>query len=389
MMKAQAQPPMKPVSAAEVFQAGRRTTRGPSLARLGALSGLLTGLALAVGVWLPEALALGPTHTRLVFPLMVLGALGVCALTTLAGWLVARGGSGAAAALGWGTAALLVVLLLGHLPYDGRTLLIWIIDPRFWGQSLYPFEVGARARMWLGGFFVGLALGLVGLVQNYRLEGVRGSLNRGRLSLRTVVLLLLPLPLLALAGWVADENLNRPLRVAPLLVAEALSTGRTYTGDLAALGEERGVNYRAINGVRELIGEAGYSLQLVNIGLGPADTVFVRADFDNGAWVYCRVLADQLAHCFDASPPYTRGLAGLLSGAGTPDCAACAVTVSADLAAWLRLEGARFAGPPEITRVAQWGSQVIMRVSDPSGYITLECDFVGLGPYHLTGCREV
>ncbi len=377
-----------PLSAAEVFRLGRRTAPGPSLARLGALNGLLVGLALALGAWLPEALTLGQSPVRLVYPLLLLGTAGVLALTTLAGWLTARWEAAPAAVLVWGAATAPVVLLMGHLPYDGRNLLIWLLDPRFAGRVVYSFDAGAQTRMWVAGFFLALVLLLLGLVQNYRLEGVRGALTRGRLSFRASALLLLPLPLLVLAGWAADDNVNRPLRTAPLLVDDAFSTGRSYPGDLIALAQTTGVNYSAINGVRGLIGAAGYTLLLGDMDLGGAAMVIVTADFDNGAWVYCRVQADQLSHCYDASPPYVGGFAGALSGAGTPDCQACTVRVAPDLAAWLREQGARFTQPPQITRLAQWGSHVLMRAADPAGGDAVECFFTGLGPYTISSCRE-
>lgn len=378
----------KPLSAAEVYRAGQRVAPGPSLARLGALNGLLVGLALALGAWLPEALTLGQSPVRLVYPLLLLGTAGVAVITTLAGWLAARWEAAVASALAWGAAAVLVALWMGHLPYDGRNLLIWLTDPRFAGRAVYAFDAAAQVRLLVAGFFLALALLLLGLVQNYRLEGVRGALARGRLSGRAVVLLLLPLPLFALAGWVADDNLNRPLRAAPLLVDEALSTGRTYPGDLIALARETGVNYNAIDSVRPLIGDAAYQLMLGDMGLGGAQVVMVTADFDNGAWVYCRVQAEQLSHCFDARPPYVDGLAGALSGAGTPDCRACTVRVTPDLAAWLAAQGARFTQPPVITRLGQWGSHVLMRAADPGTGLAVECFYTGLGPYTIASCRE-
>jgi hypothetical protein len=115
-----------------------------------------------------------------------------------------------------------------------------LIDPRFAGRVVYVFDAAAQVRLLVAGFFLALALLLLGLVQNYRLEGVRGALTRGRLSFRATLLLLLPLPLFALAGWVADDNLNRPLRVAPLLVDDASSTGRSFRRPDCAGQRDRG-----------------------------------------------------------------------------------------------------------------------------------------------------
>jgi hypothetical protein len=282
----------------------RERAAARTLERLGLLNGLLFGLALALGAYLPEVLALGFGPTRFVLPVAALGGLLMVAISTLAGWVGARFTASYAAPLAWLVAAGLIMLVAGHVPYEGRSLMIWLADRRFWGRDLYPFDAFALVRMLLAGFFIGLGLIVFGLLQDYRLEGVRGALNRGRLSLRAALLLLLPVPLIAGVGLAADNNVSEPLRVAPRLVETAFTIARTYSGDLAALSRETGENYGAVNSVRHLIGEADYTLMLGAMDLGPSQTVYVVAHFDNGAWVNCRVLANQLSHCYDASPPF-------------------------------------------------------------------------------------
>lgn len=364
----------------------RERAAARTLEWLGLINGLLFGLALALGAYLPEVLALGDSPVQLVWPVAGLGALLVALTATVAGWLGGRFQAAYAAPLGWIVAAVATILVVGHMPYEGRTLVVWLVDGRFWGRDLYPFDEAAQVRMLVAGFFIGLALVIPGLLQDYRMEGVRAALSRGRLTWRAMLLMLLPLPLIAAAGYAADNNISQPLRVAPLVVDEAIQTGRTYAGDLAALGRERGVNYSAVNGVLDLMGEADYTLMLGAMDLGAAQTVFVVAHFDNGAWVNCRLLAGQLSHCYDASLPYTLGLAGALTGAGTPDCQACTVRVEAETSAWLRAQGQHFAGAPTFARLAQWGSQVLMRAQDPVSGYAVECWFEGMATPQVTGC---
>jgi hypothetical protein len=382
-------PPLTHVPLPDLQTSAHERAAARLLVRLGLANGFLFGLALALGACLPEVLALGDRPVRLAVPLAVAGGVLVTVIASLAGWLGARFTAAFAAPLAWLAAAILITLVAGHLPYEGRTFLVWLVDRRFWGRSLYPFDEPALVRTLLAGFFIGLGLILPGLLQDYRLEGVRGALNRGRLSLRAVVLLLLPLPLAAAAGLAADGNINRPLRVAPLLVDEAITTARAYTGDLAALGRETGVNYSAVAGVLDLIGDAHYTLTLAEMDLAAAQTVIVVAHFDNGAWVNCRVLAEQLSHCYDASLPYTLGLAGALSGAGTPDCRACTIRADEATRAWLLERGRRFSGPPVFTRLAQWGSHVLMRAADPASGYALECWLEGIVAPEITSCREI
>ncbi|MCC7359061.1 MAG: hypothetical protein IT317_06275 [Anaerolineales bacterium] len=366
----------------------RAPARGWSLPRLALLNGFLIGLALALGAYLPDVAALAQAPVRLAASVALMGSLGVVALASAAGWLGGRFEALLPGVLAWAVAAALIVVLMGHLPYEGRSLAAWLADPRFWGRAVYVFDTPAQVRQYLAGFFVLLGLVILSVVQGYRLEGVRAALSRGRLTARASLLLFLPLPLAAGLGYIADNNINRPLRVAPLLVHDAFETARAYSGDLFALSRETGVNYGAVAGVRDLMGEAGYTLMLGELDLGVAETVIVVAHFDNGAWINCRVLASQLSHCYEASGPYVQGLAGALSGQGTPDCLACTPTPDAATRAWLLDHGRNFNGPPRVTRLAQWGSHVLMRAADLASGYAIECFYAGMTPVRISACRE-
>jgi hypothetical protein len=363
-------------------------TRRLSL-RLGLRNGLLFGLALALGVWAPGAISLSTSHVRLLYPSLLLGCLALL-LGGLGGWLAAWLGRAFASGLIWLLAASLMAWTIGHLPYEGRTLTVWLADRRSWGLAIYPFSPSAQARMMMAGFFVVLLLAILGLLQNYRLEGVSSETEAdGRMSSRAWFLLLLPLPLVLGVGLIADEQVNSPLRVAPKLVHEAIRTGRTYPGDLFELSLQRGVNYNAISGVRDQMSES-YSLLVGEVDLGVANTVFVVAHFDNGAWINCRVVANQLSFCYDASPPYHQGFSALLTTGETPeDCPMCTVKINDEQRAWLLARSENFAGSPRLTRLAQWGSYVLMRAESPDGDYAVECLFKGISPVRLEHCREV
>lgn len=358
--------------------------------RLGLRNGLLIGLALALGVWAPDAILLSTSRVRLFYPSLLLGCLMVVLLGGLGGWLTSWVGRSSVGGLIWLAVAGLMTWTVGHLPYEGRSLTVWLADRRSWGLPIYPFSSTAQSRMVVAGFFIGLLLIILGLVQEYRLEGIRAETDvDGRMSGRAWFLLVLPLPLVFGVGLIANILVNSPLRVAPQLVHEAIRTGRTYPGDLFQLSLERGVNYNAIAGVRGLM-SAHYSLTIGEIELGAANTIFVVADFDNGAWINCRVVADQLSHCYDANPPYQRGFSALLTTGQTPeDCPECAVKVSDEQRAWLLARSENFAGLPRITRLAQWGSFVLMRAESPSSGYAVECLFHGHSVVRLEHCWEV
>ncbi len=353
--------------------------------KLGLQNGLLVGLALALGAWAPDAILLSTSHVRLVYPSLILGLVSLLLLGGLFGWVTAWVGRTWAGALVWLLGAGLMMLVLGHLPYEGRTWVQWLADRRSWGLPVYRFDEAAGQAMMVAGFFVLFLLGVLGLVQGFRMEGIAGETTEdGRLGGRAWFLMLLPLPFVAAVGLIADGRINKPTRTAPLLVHEAIRTGRTYEGDLFALSQESGVNYNAIASVRDQMSQE-YSL---SIGSVDQDTVFVVADFDNGAWINCRVLADNLSFCYDASLPYTRGFSALLTSGQTPeDCPACYIRVGDDLRDWLLARSDAFAGSPRVSRLAQWGSYVVMSAESPAGDYALECRFQGMSPVALETCR--
>jgi hypothetical protein len=283
-----------------------------------------------------------------------------------------------------------MIRVIGMVPYEGRSLIVWLADRRAWGLPIYPSSEAAGVGVWLAGFFVVLLLVFLGLLQPYRMEGVTGeSDDAGRLGGRGWFLLLLPLPLLVGVGFVADSMVNKPLRVAPQLVDEAITVGSTYQGDLFEYGLEKGVNYQAISSVRDQLSE-NYALSIGSVDLGVSDTVMVVADFDNGAWINCRVVAEQLSFCYDASLPYMQGLPSVITTGELPEgCPYCKFSVSDDLRSRLHGRKADFAGTPEVTRLAQWGSHVLVQAESPDGEYAIQCLFEGLAPVRLDRCWEV
>jgi hypothetical protein len=362
----------------------------PVLARLGRRQGWLTGLALALGAWGLHAVVLSRSHAQDVYAPLLLGLAALLLVGGLAGWVVALRNSTLWGGVIWLLAAIAMTWILGHVAYEGRSLLAWLAEPRFWGLPIYPYSPAARARLLMLGFFVVLFLTVLGFLQSYRLEGIVAETEEdGRLSGRAWFLLLVPLPFLVGLGLIADNLLHQPERMAYRLVHEAIRTGRTYSGDLFELSLERGVNYNAIAGVRDQM-SAGYTLSTVEVVLGRTNALVIGADFDNGAWIHCRVIADQLSHCYDASLPYVQGFSALLTqGQTPPDCRACTMRLTEEQRAWIAARAGRWDGAPAITRQAQAGSTVLMEAQSPSEQPAVECRFRGASPVVLDQCWDV
>lgn len=308
---------------------------------------------------------------------------------TLAGWLTSRWPQFGITLLVWLLAAILATLIITYQPSFGRNLVAWLSDTRFWGLSIFPDLDAPYVSVLLAGFAIFMALVILAVVQSYRLEGAQRELGiGGRMSARSLVILLWPLIFVALAGYVTNDIAGDKTARDALLVQEAINTGRTYDGDLFQLGLERGVNYSAINGVRDQMSPT-YSLLIGGIDADTA-TTFVVAHFDNGAWITCRIINGQLNFCYDAEPPYTTGLAALISGEELPeDCRGCLPGVAEDTAAWLQDQGKQMGENPTIERLAQKGGYVLMRVTSESGNKAIECWFNGISPVQLESCVEM
>jgi hypothetical protein len=357
-------------------------------ARLGLLFGFLVAFTMAVGAWCPDVL----TQLRLPTPYAathyLLGLIPLLLVGGLAGWLSARLDNGLASVAIWFVAAVLMSYVVGYIPSAGRTFLAWLVDDRFWGEIIYPFAEDAAIRLRLAGFFTVLILVLMAVVQNYFLEGVRHAMTSdGRLSGASWFRLFIALIPSLVAGLVTYTVIYQPFRAAPLLVHEAIQTGRTYEGDLFELSLSRGVNYSAIRGVREQL-SGQYTLQVGEINIDSA-TTYIVATFSNGAWIICRVVADQLSYCYDAAPPYTVGLAAVITDtAVADDCNTCTFALSDEWRLWLQARGHKFDGAPLVQRLGQQGSHVIMQAKSASNNYTLQCAFHGLQRIQLDRCWE-
>jgi hypothetical protein len=358
--------------------------------KLGLRNGLLIGLALALGALVPRAITLSSAHVQGMYPALLLGLLALLLLGGVAGWLSVWRSSALWGALLWLLASAAMTWTLGHLPYEGQSLAAWLGERSFWGLPVYAFSAAAQARLLMAGFFIVLCLTILGLLQNYRLEGIDSETDaEGGMSGRAWFLLLLPLPLVLGVGLAADNIVGSSERVAQQLVHEAIRTGRTYDGDLFELSLKRGVNYNAIAGVRDQM-SARYALSTGEVTLAASSSVVIVAHFDNGAWINCRVTADQLFHCYDASPPYMQGFPALLTGSETPEgCRECAIKVDESQRDWFLDRSDLWGGTPHITWLAQRGSYVLMQAQSPQTGYGVECLFHGISPVTLSQCWEV
>ncbi|MBK8988468.1 MAG: hypothetical protein IPM39_20765 [Chloroflexi bacterium] len=233
-----------------------------------------------------------------------------------------------------------------------------------------------------------LAAVVLAVFQEVRLFGLQAEMGDGRWPNAQVWKgLLLPMPIVLLAAFLTTQIMGSSSWQAVPLVHQAIERSRGYEGDLFALSRREGVNYNALKGVRELLGP-DYMLTLSEID-AVSTTTNVTAVFTAGGWINCRVVNEQLSHCYDASPPYTSGLIGLLTGQTEPeDCGDCFPNPEPQAQAWLDAHRMQFGAAPVVQRQAQYGSYVIMTITSEDGRQSADCLFRGVSNVRLVGCDE-
>lgn len=361
----------------------------PLYRQLGLINGLLIGSAMGLGAWGAEALKVTRLDIPLYLPSLLLGFAAVMFLGGMTGWLTARVARAMLTVLLWVLTAILSMLIIGYMPYHGRTFIAWLADPRFWGKAIYPYTLGGTTSgLILGGLLVILVLGILGLLQGYRLDNMMAEAGRRQtLTGRVWLSLAVPLPIVFLASLVTQNVIANPSATAVELTHRAIAGAQGFEGDYLDLGKVDGVNYVALRGLEGRL-EGPFTLAVTEID-SSMGIVIVAANFENGNWVYCRSINDQLIYCYDAARAYDLTLHSLLTGEPVPEtCLECDPGAAGAWGDWFaaRIEGLGVA--PRIERQAQQGSQILFRITGESGLV-IECWFEGISPVKLTSCHEI
>jgi hypothetical protein len=364
----------------------------PGYQKLSLFNGLLIGTALALGSWGQEAARLARVPLQNRYTSLVLSSMALILLCGLAGWFTAwiagRLERNWLTFLIWLGTAGLCTLIIGYQPYLGRTLAEWVADTQAWGLPIYEAQGITNIAVMLGGLAIIIILSVLALLQSTRLEQAVNELGHaGQMNSKTWFILLWPMIFVALAAALTSSAQINPAAEAAFTVHKAIEVAQTAEGDLHQLGIEAGVNYSALNAVREQLTE-NYTLRIGEIDPQSTQT-FVLAEFDNGAWINCHTISDQLTFCYDASPPYTTGLLSLITGEAPPEnCRGCPPRASDVWQTWLQERAPLLGSDPQFERLGQWGGYVLMRVTAADGSYSFECLFDNMSPVQVASCYE-
>ncbi|MCA9899357.1 MAG: hypothetical protein H6654_09200 [Ardenticatenaceae bacterium] len=366
----------------------------PSFRRLGLVYGVLIGLAIAVGFWLPKMLVMSRLPVWFPYGGAILSGLAVLLLGGVAGWLSSAVHRPLFAFLVWLATAVLICVGLGTLPPIGQNWAVWLADARFSGLDITPAP--DHLFWWsyvIAGFLLISLLPLMAILQNSNLVSAHQELVYGRRLNRQVVFrLLLPALLAGFLGSLFPDLTTSAPRNALIITDQAIQRVRDYDGELFQLSLDTGFNYNALDSVREQL-DGPYTL-LVNEVVDEWSSAVITAHFESGAWVNCRVNITQedatyFSFCFDAGIPFTDGMNHLLyNNVPADSCRRCEVNADATWQTWLQERASLFASEPVWQRVAQYGRFILIEATT-SQNSRISCQLEGSEVIQLVSCEEM
>ncbi|MEJ2570452.1 MAG: hypothetical protein P8Y98_07900 [Anaerolineales bacterium] len=258
--------------------------------RYGLFFGIIGALAYSCAAWGVDGFDLSKSHA--IYPWLKLG-LGTWICVIIGGaaslFTVIKD-RGQVSVVVWLFTGVAFGLLVGHIPFEGATMLLNRFDPDLSRLIAYPFHEGARTRTIFA--IVGSA-GIFLIAGPFLPSLVDISSKAGKFFERWMPIVVWA-GLFVLAGSLADSVVNQPLRSPVIVMDELVQFKLDHEGIPIEHEEALEMHVSALGSITDLIQRprrlilGGYDVTLVSID--------VLIDFD-GVWVKCAVLDDQPGYC--------------------------------------------------------------------------------------------
>lgn len=365
--------------------AGLDETRRWNLS-VGTAYGFVWGLFFALFVWGYDALQLTLIHAEMPWAKLFLGLPVSLAVGTLLGFLSALISFGPVSALLGALAGGFLCWLAGHMPYEGGNLAAWLLHPDLWGVDIFPYGFAANVRMWLT-VPVGVVLGAAaGYMQVWAVEWAwAGATARGRMGLRSWLVLLISVPFLLAVAAVVDTVVSGPWRAPQVRVADTIE--RVRTGVSPA---QQDASYRSIKPFRDrLVG--AYVTCLADYEVETSYFTYVDAVFESGLVLRCRVAGgEQVVYCEDFGKKAVGWMDDLIRAGRSGERRwqrqpIQTLEVEETVVAWLRDHAAEMEGDYQVEPLDRSGGCFRLAARFQSGF-TLICRFRGGSPVVVEWC---
>ncbi len=357
--------------------------RGRFMRQAGLLYGAIFAIGFAFALWGPDAIALQQAFVYLWWGKFAIGFVLILPVCLFAGWL---SGSVSQSAVGiglWIVACPIIILIAGHVPYDGVSWLASLNDPYPTAQVMYPFTAPTAAitgLCMLMGAGIGLFMGLISLFAIGRAWD--RSTRSNRLSLRSILMLGLSLiPIVPLAP-IVDYYIDAPRRFALVDVQTVI--------DLA-LDPRVNLDSLRMPFLKNLRGDlsANYSLMWVS---STADEQMSNIDvqFDNGLLLRCDYNFGNVSLCTRLNQNLNEWMTELMT-TGHLSCKGCSVRTDRVTRRWLAATLPTLNGSASLLSVSLLKHQsgwVYERAVFDNGQL-IDCRFSGDSPIIVDLCVEI
>ncbi len=346
----------------------------------GLIYGLIAGFWFSLGVWALDAWLLQQANGDFTWLKFAIGAPFLIFLGGVAGWLTARFDNSFLGALIWLATGIAYIWICSHVPFQGQSIALGLLDLDFAGLELYPFVESIVIRMSLLYLVVGLLMAIFGGFELFFVESATRSSGQFGRFFALLICFILYIPL----GMMVDDLINRTLREPIAGMNELIQFGVGLQNQTVSKETQREMGVRAIRIFGDRINRP-YRIILGKYDPIMLDEIHVYVDF-SGEWGGCSVLVNRPMVCWLSSERYLRSLACLVEGGTAQKCKIKtlpgAEPVQMDVFAKLDAE------PLEYGILGQRGTQVLVMAADAEGD-QVKCNYRELDAVYLESCQPV
>ncbi|MBN1147126.1 MAG: hypothetical protein JXA78_07710 [Anaerolineales bacterium] len=362
------------------------------LVKAGIAYGVIFGLGFALLTWGLDSLALLSNGAALPFIKLFMGlpiALLACAL---AGWWGGASSSAIVPVTLWAVVCGGLGVLAGHIPFEGHNLVIWLLEPRLWGEVIFSFDNPAKVRTILIVMMSAPLGAAVGYIESLAVQWAWDRKTaRGGLSLGSWMALLVAIPMAILPAAVANSLMNQPLSIPQRAVGELLNL--TLSGEIDESGAY-GSSYRSLKPYLGSLSEQ-YETYFVSFGseTGSWYSAYIDVAFDNGFVMRCATSGDDVIYCDDFRARLMGWAddlvrAGLYGERPWEEAKVRRLVVENTVVAWLAAHRDQLSENYQAERASQQSGWVFVSVQFDTGFNML-CRFRNAAPVVVDQCIEV
>jgi hypothetical protein len=252
--------------------------------------GFAAGLVFGCITWMPDAIGLAQSHAVLPWLKFCMGTPVSILLFSLAGIIAIHKDSLPFTLICFGSAAVIVAIIAGHLPYEITSRAIQVVDPALSEMISLPFHEGALTRTVLTVIINFVAVVFASLFFDYLVS--QSYLSDSIIS--AIIPLIIFILFFALNGYIANDLNNKPFTVPIEKMSSLIEQAQEIQSGRLQLQPEF---QTWVNTVLDL----KINIQVpYRIFVERYDTAFVQlqllVQFDQ-TWYRCFMMGDQPFYC--------------------------------------------------------------------------------------------